>query len=776
MKHKIKKKIFSILIVLFLFFSIDLKASEHSIYTLTSKQLEYLDDSLIIKATGSAKAYDQFGKELFSDEIIYDKKKAVIKTNKNSIYKDKKGNKIFADEFYYDLNLKLIIANGNVKYFDNLNNQFNFDEFKYSEKDEIGNGKNMKALLNDKSKINSNYALINNIKNTILLNNKNYYTSCISKDGIEKNIEDECPDWSFVSEKSLHDRNEKMVYHYNSFIKLGNVPVFYTPYFSHPDPTVKRKSGILPPSTKNFSDLGRTLKTPYFWVISEAEDLTLTPVYYFDQHPMLMAEYRKQNKNSKLYLDTSFTEGYKNTNTSGRTGGSRNHIFFNFLGSYDDLIFQKNDMEINIQRVSQKNYLKVNEINTNFIKQDITTLQNNIIINSYENQKKLKVQGTIYENLNTPDNKYSYEIPVIEYADKIYKYDQFIDFKNTFLAKNFDTNSKQTRLINEINSTSQNIISDKIGLGTTYKMNFSNINVHNENISGKKENLNIDNFFTFGIENSLPLVKFANEKEEIISPKIFIKHTTGSMVDSSSGSKTLTYQDIFSMNRMNQLDNPETGTSLGYGIEYETNNRHKNGTTYFKNNFYIGQVLRYKKINEMPVSSSLNQKSSDIVGQIDVIYNPNTLKQSETFENTSNNDGFYANYNFILTNDLDKLLQNNLNINYNQNKNIELKLSYNESHDYIGNTQKITAQLQKKIKNNISFGFGGIKNLQDKYTESNFLELIYDSDCLRIGLNLSKNFYNNEDVRPVNNLTFSIMLKPFGQPISPDLNSFFNFK
>jgi LPS-assembly protein len=45
-----------------------------------------------------------------------------------------------------------------------------------------------------------------------------------------------------------------MVYHENAIIKLRNIPVAYTPYFSHPDPTVKRKSGFLPPSTKNFTD------------------------------------------------------------------------------------------------------------------------------------------------------------------------------------------------------------------------------------------------------------------------------------------------------------------------------------------------------------------------------------------------------------------------------------------------------------------------------------------------------------------------------------------
>ena len=66
------------------------------------------------------------------------------------------------------------------------------------------------------------------------------------------------------------------------------------------------------------------------------------------------------------------------------------------------------------------------------------------------------------------------------------------------------------------------------------------------------------------------------------------------------------------------------------------------------------------------------------------------------------------------------------------------------------------------------------KNIQASFTESNFVETNYESDCLKIGLSLAKTFYENEDLKASNNLTFSITLKPFGAPISPDLSSFLN--
>ena len=758
-------------------------ALEKSIYTLTSNQLEYFDNSNTVIATGNAKAIDQFGKEVFADEIIYNKKNSKITTKGNSIYKDKKGNLIYADIFDYDLNSKIIQAFGSVKYLDKRSNEFNFTKFKYLENEEIGTGENLRGILFDKSRIDSEVAEINNIKKMIFLKEKNHYTTCVLKndDKKTKSVKNSCPDWSFVSGKTIHDGNEKMLYHYDSVIKLWDIPVFYTPYFSHPDPSVKRKSGFLPPSTKNFSDtLGRTVKTPYFWNISDSQDLTISPIYYFDEKPLLMAEYRQQNKNSFFYIDSSFTEGYKDLNKTGRTGGSRNHFFMNFLGTYEDILFKKNDIEINIERLSQKNYLKVNEINTKYVDQGVSNLSNFFKVDSYGYNKHLSIKTTVYENKNADDTeKYSYEIPAIIYQDSIQKYNQTINISNNFLAKNFNGNSKQSTLLNEINTTSNMNIVDQIGLGTVFKTNISNINLYNENISANKENLNVDNFFTFGIENSIPLLKYRNSNtEEILTPRVFSKFTSGSMLDSSDSSKTLSYGDIYSMNRMNNTTNPETGGSIGYGIEYEINFKNQENRVFNKNNFYAGQVWRGKVLNEMPLTSSLDQKQSDFVGGFDIFYSKSLYNNEDNkilggdLGLEAREDGLKASYEFTLTNDLNKILKNNLKISYNNNKN-EFVSTYNEAHDYVGNYHSISGKYKRYLPNDFNVALGATKNIQDSFTENNFLELNYDSDCLRVSFNLSKQFYNNSDVKPSNNLSFSIMLKPFGQPISPDLNSFF---
>ena len=94
----------------------------------------------------------------------------------------------------------------------------------------------------------------------------------------------------------------------------------------------------------------------------------------------------------------------------------------------------------------------------------------------------------------------------------------------------------------------------------------------------------------------------------------------------------------------------------------------------------------------------------------------------------------------------------------------------------IGNQEYIEANIQKSFKNNLNFLIGARKNLELEYTESNFIEANYESDCFKIGFNLSKKFYESNDVKKSNNLIFYFTLKPFGQPIAPDLTNLINNK
>jgi len=770
----------SLLLIIFFSFLMNFFPAygEDSLYEIQGKKITYEDDKNLIIASGNAYAKDQLGKEIFSDKITYNKKEFTILTSEQSIYLDGKGNKLEANEFFYDLKLKKIKASGNVNYFNNAGDHFKFSFFEYYEDLQKGSGENFLGQMADKSSLEGASAEIDGKKGTLIINQdksgkkRNAYTSCESEKDSGGSILEKCPDWSVTSSKTTHDKNKKMLYHKNVLVNIRNVPVFYTPYFSHPDPSVKRKSGFLPPSIKNFTNLGRSFKTPYFLEIGDSKDFTFTPVYYTEENSVFLGEYRQKNKNSELYVDTSYSKGYKKLNkksddgsTIQRTGGSRNHFFFNFLGSYDDLLFASNDLEMNIQKISQKNYLKVHQINTLNIKQDVSALQNDVILRSYEDNKQLTLEAYVYENLNeeTHNKKYQYTLPSITFNNFFRKFNQSVNLSNDFTAKNLGENINQTHQINKI-TTSSNLKKTKSiqGMGSIFKTSIKNINIYNDNVENAKENLNNDIYLTLAMENSYPLVKYNDKTEQSISPIIFSKYTTGSMENAAGQNKILSYQDIFSMDRTNSSTNIETGASVGYGAEYNINKKNLKNEVYLDAGFSIGQVLKKSRLKEMPKNSSLQEKRSDYVG------NASFKVISEKF----NSGQFDINYNYILNKNFNAFLKNEITTSLSNNNN-NLSLSYYEENK-VGSKHYVETKYQREFKDNLSFAMGLRKNLEEDFTERNFIETNYESDCLKIGLTLSKIFYQDEELKPSNNLTFSIVLKPFGSPVAPDLSSFLN--
>ena len=73
----------------------------------------------------------------------------------------------------------------------------------------------------------------------------------------------------------VHDSNKKTIYYDNATIKIYDLPIFYIPKLSHPDPSVDRRSGFLPPSFSDSKNLGTAISIPYFWFVNEDKNFTL---------------------------------------------------------------------------------------------------------------------------------------------------------------------------------------------------------------------------------------------------------------------------------------------------------------------------------------------------------------------------------------------------------------------------------------------------------------------------------------------------------------------
>ena len=101
---------------------------------------------------------------------------------------------------------------------------------------------------------------------------------------------------------------------------------FYFPKLYHPDPTVDRRSGLLPPSFSDSKNLGAGLTVPYFLALGSDKNLTLYNRFYDDENPLFFIEYNQAFKNSNMLIDFGYTEGYKKRLQLKKK--ERSHTFF----------------------------------------------------------------------------------------------------------------------------------------------------------------------------------------------------------------------------------------------------------------------------------------------------------------------------------------------------------------------------------------------------------------------------------------------------------------
>ncbi|MGH6856790.1 MAG: LPS-assembly protein LptD, partial [Methylocella sp.] len=108
---------------------------------------------------------------------------------------------------------------------------------------------------------------------------KGTYTACEAC----RDNPDKPPLWRVHAKRIIHKNDEKMIYFEDASLEFLGIPIAYVPFFSAPDPSVTRKSGILSPYLAYNSQLGAGLGIPIFWALAPDYDLTLTPTYYSQQ-------------------------------------------------------------------------------------------------------------------------------------------------------------------------------------------------------------------------------------------------------------------------------------------------------------------------------------------------------------------------------------------------------------------------------------------------------------------------------------------------------------
>ena len=115
------------------------------------------------------------------------------------------------------------------------------------------------------------------------------------------------PSVAIQAEQVVQDEDLRAILYRNAVFRVGGVPVFYLPFFAHPDPTVERASGFLTPTLNYDEGRGLSLEVPYLRVVSPSEDWLISPQLNTEVAPLLNLQWRRRFHDGTVVARAGYT-------------------------------------------------------------------------------------------------------------------------------------------------------------------------------------------------------------------------------------------------------------------------------------------------------------------------------------------------------------------------------------------------------------------------------------------------------------------------------------
>ena len=705
-----------------------------------SQEILFLKDKNLIKSIGLTNIFIEGKYEIKTTNINYDLNSSKIYTENTNEFKDNIGNILISKKMNIDL-LKKVLSAQNIKLTDNQSNKYDLENIKVDLQNNRFIGKDLE--INFKNSTFNSPENEPRLKGKAFLYNKDIseikkgvFTTCKRRDG--------CPPWQLSASQIKHDKKKKSVIYDNAWLKLYDVPVFYFPKFFHPDPTVKRQSGFLIPQFSQSTNLGNYLSTPYFHVISENSDLTFSPRFYSDQKTIYQNEYRKVTKNSDNIFDFSFL-----TSKVLQFKETQSHFFSesSYIFNTDNL--NTSQISLKVQQTSNDYYLKTYNFSSPLIDNE-STLHNQLKYEIIDDNLEFEITTEVFEDLSIKkeSDKYEFIYPSYNFSKDLYfNQSSNITFNSSGFNKQYKTNVSERVIINDLSYKSINKISN-LGLIYNYELLVKNFNSDTKN-SSKHKNKNeneIKSILNYQIK--LPMEKNGEKFSSTLTPIISARYSPNKSRNIKEKDRIMDFSNIFSLNRIASQETIEGGQSITIGNEYSLFNK-KNDELF---SLDLGMVFSDVENDRLPVKTTLNKKTSDLVGS-------SMFKPSKFFD---------LKYDFSIDDNFETLNYNKISSTISVN-NFVTSFEFLEKNNLIGDESYLSNNTKLLLNDKNSLEFSTRKNKTKDITEYYNLIYQYKMDCLTAGIQYKKNYYEDESLKPDENIFLSITIMPLTTVNSPSL-------
>ena len=576
-----------------------------------------------------------------SQKAIYFKKKNQIITIGETFFEIKNNYKGKSSDVSFFINDELLFSKKKTAFKDNFNNSINASSFRYSDKTELLKIENIEFIDNEKNryflekaflKIKENILLGKDIKinlrndtfgnpdnepklkgNSILYENnktlikKGIFTSCKNNDN--------CPPWAITSKEIIHDKDKKEIQYKNAWLKIYNVPILYFPKFFHPDPTVDRKSGFLTPSFNESKNLGASFSLPYFFAMSDSQDVTFKPRFFSENEYLLQSELRKVTKNSSHIFDISLNKT-ENDNQNGRNTHFFANSKFNLVSTY----FDESVIDLKIEKVSNDDYISLYSLeNSSPIIKETSVLENIIEFSGSRSDFNLDLSFESYETFNkATSDRYEFVYPNYSLTKNFYLEDSIFDsieFISSGNQKKFSTNIYEALQINDLIFQSNNLINSN-GFNHGFSAIIKNVNSDGKNSSTLKDNSQSEMLSMISYDIDVLLIKDTLKFDNSLTPKMSFRISPNDTKNIKDEERYLNTDNIFSLNRIGFNETLESGMSLTLGLDFEK--KHKDSEDNFLSS-KIATVFRDENNENLPTSSTLGKKGQILLGKLTLI-------------------------------------------------------------------------------------------------------------------------------------------------------------
>jgi len=642
---------------------------------------------------------------------------------------------LLADRIIYNQIKGQVRAEGRVRLLEPTGEVIFADQMVLNDELESGIVDQIRVLMSDNSRMAAVGARRRNGNRTEMA--KAIYSPC----ALCKEDPSKAPLWQIKAEKIVHDQAKGDVDYYNAFLEVFGIPIFYTPYFTHPDPTVERRSGLLTPRFGHSDNMGFMAYIPYYISISQDFDATITPIVSFSgEGGILLAEVRKHFGFGKTEITTS--TGYLD---SYNDDGFQSHVMA--YGEFDLSDVWRTGFDI--ERSSSKTYTRDYDLDNK------TVLESRLFLEGFKGRSYMGLQSFAYQGLTGDDRHDNTPITLPEIsAEFIGKADPI----GGRLAVNLDGFSIYR---------DEGVDSHRISLASDYKLpmlfagqeltataglrgDFYAIENQTDSTGAKKSSTEDRIQPYFALDWRFPLLREGKTTQTFIEPvaSLTVAPTGGNkdlIPNEDSQAFSVDDSNIMQHNRYGGLDKIEGGTHVSYGLNLGYYGSEGQASA------FIGQSYRLDEDdNSFETNSGLDNQFSDIVGRI----------------NLSPTNYFDLDYNFRLDSKSFKPVRHEIS-NTLGGSLLSLSTTYSFADANADNSgyqtqEQISASLSSKFHENWGLRAGWTRDLTDGYDLAYNFGLSYQDECLIVDADYHRSQFEDQTIQASDSFMVRFSFKNLG--------------